>query len=91
MYNFGFGSIWRIGQKIAKRFGHHGHCWQSVQYGSSQTHQLSAQSFYSSHAQVDTTGRWLASHAFDEALPGHAEAAHTFLNALHSIMAELTE
>ena len=47
--------------------------------------------FYSSHAQVDNVGKWLASHAFDEALPGHAEAPHTFLNALHSIMAELTE
>lgn len=31
--------------------------------------------FYSSHAQVDTVGRWLASHAFDKALPDHAEAA----------------
>jgi len=31
--------------------------------------------FYSSHAQVNTVGRWLASHAFDEALPDHAEAA----------------
>lgn len=31
--------------------------------------------FYSSHAQVDTVGRWLASHAFDKALPDPAEAA----------------
>ena len=31
--------------------------------------------FYSSYADVDTVGRWLASHAFEEALPDHAEAA----------------
>jgi len=31
--------------------------------------------FYSSHADVDTVGRWLASHPFEEGHPDHAEAA----------------
>lgn len=31
--------------------------------------------FYLSHAQVDTVERWLALHAFNKALPDHAEAA----------------
>ncbi|KAL2051952.1 hypothetical protein ABVK25_007867 [Lepraria finkii] len=30
--------------------------------------------FYSSHAEVDTVGRWLESHAFEEAFADHAEA-----------------
>jgi len=31
--------------------------------------------FYSSHAEVDTVGRWLESHDFEEALADYPESA----------------